>query len=150
MATLLKILAVPVLIVLVIIISAALFIGGGYVLSLIVPLTLFQASLLSMGSTFVFAFIISVLLVGEPMAKLLINPRRFPHYYYEDDEYDDDEEEEDEDEEYEEEDDEYDERLNKINISDRKKLTVINTRKVGRNEPCPCGSGKKYKHCCGK
>ena len=24
------------------------------------------------------------------------------------------------------------------------------TRKVGRNEPCPCGSGKKYKKCCGK
>ncbi|PTW99060.1 YecA family protein [Pararhodobacter aggregans] len=23
-------------------------------------------------------------------------------------------------------------------------------RKVGRNEKCPCGSGKKYKHCCGK
>ena len=22
--------------------------------------------------------------------------------------------------------------------------------KVGRNEPCPCGSGKKYKLCCGK
>lgn len=22
-------------------------------------------------------------------------------------------------------------------------------RKVGRNEPCPCGSGKKYKKCCG-
>ena len=21
--------------------------------------------------------------------------------------------------------------------------------KVGRNEPCPCGSGKKYKRCCG-
>ena len=20
--------------------------------------------------------------------------------------------------------------------------------KVGRNDPCPCGSGKKYKHCC--
>jgi SEC-C motif len=29
--------------------------------------------------------------------------------------------------------------------------TVIKTTpKVGRNEPCPCGSGKKYKHCCGK
>ncbi len=25
-----------------------------------------------------------------------------------------------------------------------------NTQKVGRNAPCPCGSGKKYKHCCGK
>jgi len=21
-------------------------------------------------------------------------------------------------------------------------------RSIGRNEPCPCGSGKKYKHCC--
>ncbi len=26
---------------------------------------------------------------------------------------------------------------------------VAPTEKVGRNEPCPCGSGKKYKHCCG-
>ncbi len=26
----------------------------------------------------------------------------------------------------------------------------VGSRKVGRNEPCPCGSGKKYKHCCGK
>ena len=23
-------------------------------------------------------------------------------------------------------------------------------RKIGRNEPCPCGSDKKYKQCCGK
>ena len=23
-------------------------------------------------------------------------------------------------------------------------------KKVGRNDPCPCGSGKKYKRCCGK
>ena len=22
-------------------------------------------------------------------------------------------------------------------------------KKIGRNEPCPCGSGKKFKHCCG-
>ena len=29
-------------------------------------------------------------------------------------------------------------------------LQVINGGKVGRNEPCPCGSGKKYKNCCGK
>ena len=29
--------------------------------------------------------------------------------------------------------------------------TVVNTtKKVGRNDPCPCGSGKKYKNCCGK
>lgn len=24
------------------------------------------------------------------------------------------------------------------------------SKKVGRNDPCPCGSGKKYKQCCGK
>ena len=28
--------------------------------------------------------------------------------------------------------------------------TVRNTEKIGRNDPCPCGSGKKYKQCCGK
>jgi len=27
---------------------------------------------------------------------------------------------------------------------------VRSSPKVGRNDPCPCGSGKKYKHCCGK
>ncbi len=26
----------------------------------------------------------------------------------------------------------------------------IAEKKIGRNEPCPCGSGKKYKKCCGK
>jgi preprotein translocase subunit SecA len=30
------------------------------------------------------------------------------------------------------------------------KVAVPAGKKVGRNEPCPCGSGKKYKHCCGK
>jgi SWIM/SEC-C metal-binding protein len=28
--------------------------------------------------------------------------------------------------------------------------TVIAEKKFGRNEPCPCGSGKKYKKCCGE
>ena len=27
---------------------------------------------------------------------------------------------------------------------------VVNEPKIGRNDPCPCGSGKKYKKCCGK
>ena len=28
--------------------------------------------------------------------------------------------------------------------------TIVKGKKIGRNEPCPCGSGEKYKHCCGK
>jgi preprotein translocase subunit SecA len=31
-----------------------------------------------------------------------------------------------------------------------KSPTARTKRKVGRNEPCPCGSGKKYKRCCGR
>jgi len=30
------------------------------------------------------------------------------------------------------------------------KVAVPAGHKVGRNDPCPCGSGKKFKHCCGK
>ena len=31
-----------------------------------------------------------------------------------------------------------------------KKAEPARSQKVGRNAPCPCGSGKKYKHCCGR
>ncbi len=34
-------------------------------------------------------------------------------------------------------------------ISVPKPASIQVTEKVGRNEPCPCGSGKKYKNCCG-
>ena len=33
--------------------------------------------------------------------------------------------------------------------SKEKKPTPFRSNKIGRNEPCPCGSGKKYKKCCG-
>ena len=32
----------------------------------------------------------------------------------------------------------------------KKSKTVVKGKKIGRNDPCPCGSGKKYKNCCGK
>ncbi len=35
-------------------------------------------------------------------------------------------------------------------IADTTKPIRRDTPKVGRNEPCPCGSGKKFKNCCGK
>ena len=35
-------------------------------------------------------------------------------------------------------------------LEQKKSGTVVVGKKVGRNEACPCGSGKKYKHCCGK
>lgn len=42
------------------------------------------------------------------------------------------------------------EKRKEIHDSYRDSKTVINKVKVGRNDPCPCGSGKKYKNCCGK
>lgn len=38
----------------------------------------------------------------------------------------------------------------KLYLEQKKSGTVIVGKKVGRNDPCPCGSGKKYKHCCGR
>jgi preprotein translocase subunit SecA len=32
----------------------------------------------------------------------------------------------------------------------QKQKMKVGGKKVGRNDPCPCGSGKKYKHCCGR
>ena len=36
------------------------------------------------------------------------------------------------------------------NPEDVKKEPVRVGKKIGRNQMCPCGSGKKYKNCCGK
>jgi uncharacterized protein len=35
-------------------------------------------------------------------------------------------------------------------LEEKKSGTVVKGEKIGRNDPCPCGSGKKYKKCCGK
>ncbi len=40
--------------------------------------------------------------------------------------------------------------LNENSMSEKINQSAIKTKKISRNAPCPCGSGKKYKHCCGK
>ena len=45
------------------------------------------------------------------------------------------------------------ERINLYTRAQQRRVTVVNTDKKkqpGRNDPCPCGSGKKYKNCCGR
>ncbi len=42
------------------------------------------------------------------------------------------------------------EKRKEITKSYKKSKTVVKGEKIGRNDPCPCGSGKKYKKCCGK
>lgn len=42
------------------------------------------------------------------------------------------------------------EKLHDLFLEERKSGTIVKGPKIGRNDPCPCGSGKKYKKCCGK
>lgn len=42
-----------------------------------------------------------------------------------------------------------DEKRKEITKEQRLSGTVIKPKEPGRNDPCPCGSGKKYKKCCG-
>ena len=80
----------------------------------LIPLTLFQASLLCIGTTFLLVFIIIIIVAVVIITKYI--------------------------QDYEDEDDD----------TSKRKFTVINEGKPGRNETCSCGSGKKYKYCCGK
>ncbi|SAL27852.1 yecA family protein [Caballeronia arvi] len=43
----------------------------------------------------------------------------------------------------------FDERRQENARRDAQAAMPLTSNKVGRNEPCPCGSGRKYKHCCG-
>lgn len=44
----------------------------------------------------------------------------------------------------------YDAETQKRLILEQKRAkTIVKGEKIGRNDPCPCGSGKKYKKCCG-
>ena len=40
--------------------------------------------------------------------------------------------------------------LKKLYKEQKEATTIRKGKKIGRNDPCPCGSGKKYKKCCGK
>ena len=42
------------------------------------------------------------------------------------------------------------EELKKLYKEQKESTTIRKGKKVGRNDPCPCGSGKKYKKCCGR
>ena len=43
-----------------------------------------------------------------------------------------------------------DEKRKELYREAKKANTVVMGKKIGSNDPCPCGSGKKYKYCCGR
>ena len=111
-------------------VSTLIFVGIGYGLSCILPLSLFQGALLSIGTAFVLVLSISAIAIAR-----LISRRTELEYM--DDDYD-----EDLDGEFD--DDDQDDDIE--NLHNRHRV-VENTVKIGRNRLCPCGSGLKYKRC---
>jgi len=136
-------LVVLILLIIAAIMSTLLFLGVGYVFTIILPLSLFESAVLAIGSVFVLVFSIAAISIGTQISRHgLFFPRaglqEKPYEDDEDDFYDEDEEEEEEYDEY-----EHDNVLKPHQF-------IKNTVKIGRNTPCPCGSGLKYKRCCGK
>lgn len=130
-------LIVFVIIIIFIAISGGIFVGIGYIFSLILPLTLFQSTLLLIGATLVSVFTIHS----------IANYRS--DNYFEDD-YEEDEDDYEENENVIDEDEDKIEKKKNVEKELKRDFTVINKNKIGRNELCHCGSGKKYKYCCGK
>ncbi len=132
------------------------FFGLGYLLSLLLPLTLPQSIALAFGSVFIgVSALFAVALLYRFSTDFEYKHKRFGgRGDYEDDEeyddYDDDEDEDDDDDEYDAGDKAHTEKKGSRTSWFPRNVTVVNSSKIGRNQPCPCGSGKKYKLCCGK
>jgi len=114
-------------------VSSGLFIGAGYLIAMIFSLSLFQASVLCIGSSFVFTFILFGMMFDKQTFKVIhLNHKKTTFVF---------------DPEKENKDDEFQEEV--IHHVHKETIRPVRTSKVGRNEPCSCGSGKKYKFCCG-
>ncbi len=135
-------------------------IGSGFIISKVFPLTLFQSSVLCLCTTMGIGIIFSIGMIFDRLGILIdiLCERGLDFIDDEDDEFEDDEFEDDEFEDDEFEDDEFeDDGFDKHEYSKKKttnaakrSLNIVHTDKTGRNELCPCGSGKKYKKCCGR
>ena len=113
-----KLLAGMAVIVLLVAAVTAMVAGIGVLLSWLLPLTVFEAALLFLGTTLVLILIISQIAQGYRTSLM----QEFFGIDIDDDEVD------------------------RAPLRPR----VFESPPVGRNEPCPCGSGKKFKHCCAR
>ena len=140
-----SVLQVILLLLLTIVLSSLIFLGMGYLVFSLFPLTLFQSTLLIMGAVFVVAFCVLVYSVSSHYDELKNMDQWDDYedeYYDEDDDFDKYDDFDDFDAPFKDE--------NNFKKPLDANLSIAGEKKIGRNQPCPCGSGKKYKNCCGK
>ncbi len=114
--------------------------GLGVLLARFLPLSIFEASLLTLISLLALFYA-----VWRVAAAFVSSPLSLPLDDDEDDEWDEEADEENDD------DEPLDERDFVPSIPRwRQPIKRAEYGKAGRNDPCPCGSGKKYKYCHGK
>ena len=117
-------------------IAAIIFLGIGSLLSLILPVSSFQAALLLMAPFCILLILLPLLLINQKMEEMIEMAEE--DYMLWDEENP----------------------ANSLIRSEKKKartkkkqnkiIVMENSPIFDRNAPCPCGSGEKYKNCCGK
>jgi len=118
----------------------AAWVGLGSLATRFVPLTLFEATVITALST------VAVAYTGWRFLGFILSPSPVAPVETDEEDWDDDEGEEDEDGD----DDEWEEEVVTSRPAPARRSRRPQVPPVGRNDPCPCGSGKKYKHCHGK
>lgn len=126
-----------------VLVVAAIFLGLGWVLALVFPVSTMEATVVLMFVAGVVAFYFTL----SDVAQAIRSQSPFSWLAPPDNEVWEDE-------------DDWEEpepvppppawRRSPVKWPSRTSSTTRATTKVGRNDPCPCGSGKKYKYCCGR
>lgn len=128
---------------------AAAFVGIGYAIAKTFPLSLLESTLVAVSSVLCIAVIVGVFhlstIAEETRSCRWILEKWWTHEdaFFEDEDEDYPYDEEGEDYPFDEEEEEEPPQL-------RIPEPVVKEERTPRNAPCPCGSGRKYKNCCGK
>ena len=145
MKTILGVLGIVVALILAVAVGAVVVVlsatGLGILLARFLPLSIFEASLLTLISLLALLYVL-----WRVVAMFVDAPASSP--------LDEDDDEWDEDDESDEDEDEEDDKASPDKQPFipsiprwRQPIKRVEYNKVGRNDPCPCGSGKKYKNC---
>ena len=121
-------------------------VASGYVITLLFGEKLighYEASLLNLISLAILVMVACFLALRTRISQMAERVSELSSFGEDEEDFDDEDFDDYDDDDYEDDEDD-DDRLPKIIRGDWAE------RRVGRNEKCPCGSGKKFKNCCGR